>query len=200
MEKFKKRIRYVSGSSYNLKIMLTHEFSDLGFFDTYENAQSTSIGTTDIGVTTTISGTSTNKLYAIRTYSQSDLYNLMYQTSTNISVNGLDLIQSSLGGAVKTYIYYVDNISYKTITSTGSTATTFSYVSIQGNPILFDNKPILKLETKLNQVENPTIDPDVFIVRQSLPVLEDNYRLSDIQNVDQLTKYGSGYFNIINNT
>ena len=200
MHKIKKNFKYTSGSTYNIKILLTSECVDIGVFDTYENSSSTMVGTTDgIGTVTTITGQTLNRLSRLRTFSQSTSLTQRYITSTSVGVNGLDISQTIITPSLETYVYYIDNITYTTTITSASTQTIFSYNSTYGDPVLFENKPILKDERKMHQVEKSRIEPDVFIVRQNLPVLIDNYRLSDIRNIDELYKYGSGYFNIIDN-
>lgn len=198
MGKLKKTFSYVSGSSYNFKILLTQDTFDLGVFDTYQDTASTVQGTTPVLNTVTITGLTTNKLSRIRTYSQNSALDKQYLTSTNPNNNGLDLSKTIVGSA-STYVYYIDKITYTTTVNPTTTKTVFSYNSLQQDPILFDNKPIIKDDKKLHQIEKSRIEHDVFIVRQDLPVLIDNYRLADIKNVDQLYRYGAGYFNIIDN-
>ena len=65
----------------------------------------------------------------------------------------------------------------------------------------FTNLPYIKDEAKQNMVDKPIVGSDVFIIREDLPVFEDNYRLSGISNLTDLTFYGGGnYFNIVKNT
>jgi hypothetical protein len=200
MDKIKKLIPYTSGASYYIKIQLTQEYVDLGIFDTYEDVQSTSIGTTqNLGNVVTISGITINRLSRLRTFSQSSDLNLKYLTSNSLSTNGLNVNQTLISGSSEKYVYYIDNITYTTIITPTLNQTVFSYSSTYGNSILFDNKPILKNEEKMRHIEKMRIEPDVFIVRQNLPVLMDSYRLSDISKMDEFYQYGSGYFNIIDN-
>lgn len=200
MHKIKKNFRYVSGSTYNIKMLLTSESVDFGIFDTYENVSSVSVGITEgLGTVTTITGLTINKLSRLRTFSQNMALSQRYVTSTSASINGLNIAQTVITPSLEMYVYYIDNITYTTTITSGSTQTIFSYNSVFGDPLLFENKPILKDELKMHQIEKSRIEPDVFIVRQNLPVFVDNYRLSDIKNIDELYKYGSGYFNIIDN-
>lgn len=199
MSKVKKSFPFVSGSSYNIKLLLIQESFDLGIFDTYEDSKSTAIGMTPVNKTVTITGTSINKLSRIRTYSQSTDLSKKYIVSTNSAVNGLDLTKTVVASEIETYVYYIDKITYTTVITSTTNRTTYSYNSIQSDPILFDNKPIIKDEKKMHQIEKSMIEPDVFIVRQDLPVLTDIYRLADLKNVDHLYRYGAGHFNIIDN-
>jgi hypothetical protein len=200
MSKIKKSLPYVSGATYNIKILLTQECVDLGIFDVYDDPASTSVGTTDhVGQETIISGYTLNKLSRIRTFSQSSDLNLKYITSTTPTTNGLNLNQTSVTGSIDKYVYYIDGITYTTTITPSSEVTTFSYVSVFGDSALFENKPILKDEEKLRQIEKARIEPDVFIVRQNIPVLMDMYRISDVKNMEEIYQYGSGYFNIIDN-
>jgi hypothetical protein len=201
MQKIKKNLKYVSGSTYKISFLLTADCLDLGFFDTYENSSSSVQGTTaNLGMVTTITGLTVNKLSTLRTFSQSPLLSKQYITSTSVSSNGLDLSKTVVGVSEQKYVYYIDGITYTTTITSSSSQTVFSFDSVYGNSALFENKRVLKDEKKMHQVEKSRIEPDVFIVRQNLPVLTDNYRIADVKNIDELYKYGSGYFNIINNT
>jgi hypothetical protein len=78
--------------------------------------------------------------------------------------------------------------------------TTFRFTGVGYNSPNYDNYAIYKDETLLDIKEQPTIDPDVFIERQSLSVFENNYRLKELNKLfDVLSYAGGSYFNIIDN-
>jgi hypothetical protein len=118
--------------------------------------------------------------------------------------DGLDLAASVISGvSATTLVYYIGGIKYVDRQLTGSTAvtTTFILENLQFSYVNFDYKPIIKLESKQNMIENPRINSDVFIERQQLSVFEDNYRLRGINSLSDLINYAGGnYFTIYNNS
>ena len=85
---------------------------------------------------------------------------------------------------------------------TGTTAkTTFDFISTGVLSPSFINAPIYKDPKKENIISNPKIGDDVFIVRQALSAFDNNYRLEQIKNLNELVTYAGGnFFNIVNNT
>jgi len=82
-----------------------------------------------------------------------------------------------------------------------SKITTFNVTSEGYVSSAFIKLPFIKDEAKQNIIDKPEIDNNVFIIRQSLPVFQNVYRLQDISNLSELEKYAGGAkFNIVNNT
>lgn len=71
--------------------------------------------------------------------------------------------------------------------------TIFKYKPSKGN---FENKPLIKMENKLEQVFLPQIDANIFIERTSTNIYEKHMRLMDINNIVELETYKNGFFNI----
>ena len=58
------------------------------------------------------------------------------------------------------------------------------------------NNMITRNEHFIGFVDEPTIYSDIFIERGKLGVMEKNFRLSEADNIGELTIYGNGFFNI----
>ena len=195
MERIKKKVKFVSGSTYNIKLLLTQTVYDLGKFDIYEDENSTAVGTDGLfsGVVT-ITGSGSNRLEELRTYSVSPDLSLRYITSTTPTTDGLNVSLSD--ESQNLFIYYLGSITY---TSSGS-VTTFSYESNGCTPHV-ENKPIISNESTVGLVEEPIVDPEVFIGRQEISVFESSYRLADVKNLRELETYAGGnFFTIIENS
>ncbi len=209
MELIKKKFKLVTSgttgtpayTAYTTNILLTSTAKDWGFFDAYTGLSGASISTSTYEVT----GGSSSRLFELKKYSLSNSYSVKYKLSNDPSVDGIDLAQSvtaSTSGI--TIVYYLSGITYYDIipSDTGITPyTTFKFTGGGYNSPNYDNYAIYKDESKHDINEQPTIDPDVFIERQSLSVYENNYRLKDINKLfDVLSYAGGSYFNIIDNT
>ncbi len=195
----KKTFQYNStGTSYNMKILLTCSTVDYGFFDTYEDFDEGELFDSVYIVT----GITSSRLEELRKYSTSTDYAIKYVTSTDSGVNGVDLSLSIVNQIPKVIVYYIDNITYTNIEmSDDNISTSFYFVSTGFSTHNFENKPIIKLESKENVVENPVIESDVFIVRQEIPVFEKCIRLRAINDLSQIISYAGGnYFKIYENT
>lgn len=208
MELIKKRFKLVTSgttgtpaySAYTMNILLTSNVKDFGFFDVYTGITGSTIDNTTYLVT----GGSTSRLFELKKYTLNNSYSVKYKQSTVPSIDGLDVTQSTIGSLTgTTLVYYLGGITYYDIipSDTGITPyTIFRFTGVGYNSANFDNYAIYKDETLLEINEQPTIDPDVFIERQSLSVFENNYRLKEINKLfDVLSYAGGSYFNIIDN-
>jgi len=185
-----------SFSAYTMNILLTSSAKDWGFFDVYTGITGQTISTSTYQVT----GESSSRLHELKKYTLNNSYSVKYKTSTTQSTDGLDLTLSSTGTSTVILVYYLGGIKYTDSITSGVTTTTFSFTGVGYNSPNFDNYAIYKDELKQNINEQPRIDPDVFIERQSLSVFENNYRLKDINKLYDILSYAGGsYFNIINN-
>jgi hypothetical protein len=146
-----------------------------------------------------ITGTSSSRLSELEKYTITSDLSLKYRLSTDTAIDGLDLTASVTGISASTLVYYLGGITYNDNQVSGqTTGTTFSF-SAGTQPFLDDR--IVKDESLQNLVEKPRANIDVFIERQEISILENNYRLRDIRNLSDLTFYaGGGFFNIIKNT
>lgn len=58
------------------------------------------------------------------------------------------------------------------------------------------NSMLTRNEHFIGFVDEPTIYSDIFIERGKLGVMEQNFRLTEVDNIGELTTYGNGFFNI----
>ena len=208
---------------YNTKIMLTARDIDFGFFVVYEenmfvsgNITCEQLSATTSGNTTCqsgytfptgitistatypITGTSSSRLSELRKFTATGTLSELYFTSTDPNV--ADGVNEILTATATTWTYYLGGITY--VDDVINNITSFSFISVGYNDTNnFVNLPIIKDEAKQNIIDKPEIDNNVFIIRQSLPVFQNVYRLQDIRNISELEKYaGGGKFNILNNT
>lgn len=208
MELIKKKFLLKTGSTYNLNILLTADIKDMGYFDTsddYDRSSYSGYSSTPeyslFNTSYTVTGTSESRLSELEKYVVSIDPHIKYYSGGSPSTDGLISYSNTPTG--KTYVYYVGGIQYVDILATGSTATTtsFSFTNTGFSAYNFDNKFIVKYETKQNMVENPQVSSDVFIARQQQTVFENNFRLRGIGSLSDILSYAGGnYFTIYNNT
>ena len=190
---------------YNMKVLLSANAQDFGFFDVYEDPLATgATGASISNQTYTITGFSSSRLVELRKYSTSSDLNKRFFTSTDPAIDGLDLSKSITGGTGTTldiFVYYISGITYTDTVETTGTTTIFNFISSGCNTPNIINLPIIKDEAKENIIDKPEIINNVFIERQQVSVFENNFRLRNIQNIQELEFYAGGaHFNIVNNT
>lgn len=201
METIKYKFKYKSGSTYNIKISLIESFKDFGYFDVLDDPLSSVAIPPFYTGNHVVTGASKNMLQSLRTYSLSTDLSKRYTTSTIPTTNGLNVSLSNSGSTSQEYVYYIDGITYTTLISGITESTIFNYTTVGDNNIVnFLYLPIIKDERKLNQIVSPVVNSEIFIERQIKSVFENNFRISDIGNITQLSNYGGGYFNIIKNS
>ena len=145
-----------------------------------------------------VTGTTKNsRLSELRKFSVSGTLSELYYTSTTPSTDGVNPLLTT---TATTWTYYIGEITY--VDNVVNQITSFEFDSLAyDDPNNFVDLPFIKDETKQNIIDKPEIDNNVFIIRQSLPVFQNVYRLQDIRNISELEKYAGGAkFNIVNNT
>lgn len=189
-----------TGVTYNFNILLKANATDWGFFDAIYDPKATGVtGATISAGTYLVTGSSSSRLSELRKFSTSGTVAQRYFTSTGITSNGVDTGQTVTGLTASTYVYYVSGITYTDNIVSGVTTTTFSFESSGLSSSAFVNLPIIQKEE--NILEKPTVNSDVFIIRDENTAFEKNYRLRNISNLTELQYYAGGaYFNIIENT
>ena len=58
------------------------------------------------------------------------------------------------------------------------------------------NKVITRNEHFLGFIDDPQVYSDIFVERGKQGVMENNLRLGEIDNMDELEIYGNGYFKV----
>lgn len=187
MEKIIKKIKF-NNTDINLVINLNNRFYDVGFYSESGYENDIDIENNNIG---TVTGTTISRLNELKKYTESSLITDKYVLSSNGS-NGLILSETT----EDLIVYIVDGINYTDNIIDGSTSFSFIIPEIYED---LENNFIIKEDKFLNYNDYKEIN-DIDVVRQTLNIFESHIRLSDIRNVEELTLYGGGYFNIINNS
>jgi hypothetical protein len=157
-----------------------------------------------------ISGYTSQKLDLVKTYSNTNPYQIGINGVTNVTYNPTNLT------AVTSVSYSIGNIDYVTELSANngltsqnskgrisSTSITRFYTNSSGYDfepyINFPNKQNtfnIKEESKMGLVFPPKVNNELFIERQDLAVFERFSRISEITNLENLVTYKNGYYNI----
>lgn len=152
-----------------------------------------------------ITAETTSRLENLRKYTVTSVFDEMYFTGGTTTNDGVDLNNSDSSTYITYYIggiMFVDVISGTSIYSGYTSGTTLSIYTPQGyttDNFIFES--YYKDPLKEGIAGNTKISDDVFISRQEIPVLENNYRLEFITGVNDFQTYAGGlYFNIKNNT
>lgn len=187
-----------TGVTYNIKILLKNEQKDLGYFDVDADPLITGFtGTNFNHVTTIITGESTSRLSELKKFKTGDgISTEFYFGGGGITTDGVDFAATIPNVSV---VYYIGGIKY--IDDLIDGITYFEFTSLGYDSPNFIDLPYYKIPSKENIVSMPKIDDDVFIDRGEISILENNYRLEQIDNLGELTTYAGGsLFNIVNNT
>jgi hypothetical protein len=151
----------------------------------------------------TVTGQSSSRLVELRKYVVSGpLTDLYFLSGAPEDGDGLNPNESVTGATASTLTYYIGGITYVDQIVEDTTTTFFSFESSGcSDPNNFVDLPILKDESKQNIVAKPEVGSDVFIIRESLSVFENHYRLRSVGSLAELEFYAGGRnFNIVNNT
>jgi hypothetical protein len=142
-----------------------------------------------------ISGFTSHKLDLVKTYSSTNPYQVGVNGVTNvtykdqIALTGITFVSYSIGD-----INYTTRLSdLNTTFFTNSSGYDFEpYITFPNKQNTFD----IKEEAKMGLVSPPKINNELFIERQDLAVFERYSRFSEIKNLNDLTYYRNGYYNI----
>lgn len=74
--------------------------------------------------------------------------------------------------------------------------TEFKYVGEGWNETNTSLSALIQQEYLFGIISNPEVESDVFIDRGAISVMELHLRLSEINNIAELTRYGNGFYNI----
>jgi len=170
-----------------------------------------------------ITGFTDSKLEDVRSYNNSDPYRIGFDVKTEtylnyrgISILGVDRIKSM--GEPKIYVFdtpfnndlgtdkQVSGIQYLDIDNTRIVdingfdkvipMTEFKYIGEGINNTNTSLSALVQQEYLFGIISNPEVENDVFIDRGNISVMELHLRLSEINNISELTRYGNGFYNI----
>lgn len=165
-----------------------------------------------------VSGVTESQLERVKSYNQSNPYTLnlnLADLPSRAFTGVIDITENSvvyvIGGEVDSGGKYVEN--------TGIIYETFDFNRIIENPLTGVQKEIplttfkyftkgfrpyntslfanIKEEKYLGIVFKPIVDNDVFIDRGTVNVMERHLKTSEIDSVEQLQRYGQGFFNVV---
>ncbi len=178
---------------YNTKILLLSNNKDFGFFNAMGNDENINLSESQ-----TISGNSKSRLYELKKYKNTNTnFFDNYKLSESSKSDGVSQNKSNLDTNPKLIVYYLDNIEYHDIISNNNTLTQFYFINNGLNSDNYYNKKIYKNPDLLNIINQPKISNDVFIIRQEMPIFQNNFILKDIKNLYELETFiGGNYFNI----
>lgn len=170
-----------------------------------------------------IVGDTDSKLEDVKTYSATNPYREGFDVSKEtyinyrgISIIGVDRIKSMADPIIYVFdtpadnnlgtdsqisgIQYLDYSTIRTITDNGVDRqiplTEFKYVGEGWNETNTSLSALTEQEYLFGIISSPEVESDVFIDRGAISVMELHLRLSEINNIGELTRYGNGYYNI----
>lgn len=187
MEKIVKKIKF-TGKEQNFLINLNNKFYDIGFYT--DSLYDTELPI-PINKNIHVNSTGISRLNELKKYTESSDISQKYTISINGS-NGVILSETDEDKIT----YIIDNIKYIDDLNDGSTEISYNIPNKYED---LEDTFLIKEDKFLNFV-NKKEKSDLDINRQSLNIFESHIRLTDIRNVEELTLYGGGYYNIFRNS
>ena len=163
-----------------------------------------------------ISGYTDSKREGIRSYNPINPYIIGFDIEredyinfSGETINGVSRV-TNLSGDMITYVYDANNdvnigtpqqntgILYREdMSNLNDDATYMKYNSEGWNETNSQLSAIIKEEYLIGITSPPEIKNDVFIDRGIVTVMESHLRMSEIESLDHLIRYGNGFFNIV---
>lgn len=214
----------LTATSFFLKVMLTQSMDDMGIFTDIEYIPSIS-GLTEVDFydygNMLVTGFTDSKLQELRSYDANDPFQVNFdinsETYVNYSgqtINGVDRV--TLLGSATTYVFGTDSgdtqigtvgqksgILYqdfsgrtRSVGSDNINETIVSYIGEGWNQTNTSLSGLTKEEYLFGIISPPEIESDVFIDRSSISVIEKHLKLSEIRTLDELVRYGNGFYTL----
>lgn len=167
---------------------------------------------------------SDSKLEVVRSYDNDNQYIINFdvkrESYTNydgVPINGVDRVVSINGDTIvytvdaqrnaligteaqDTGIQYIDNpeegVAIPVELDSDITATRVQYLAEGWNERNTSRDPQIQEEYLLGIISKPEVESDVFIDRTTFSVLDKHLRLSEVESLEHLTRYGNGFYNI----
>lgn len=163
-----------------------------------------------------ITGFTDSKIEGLRSYNPSNPYVVNfdierenYNNFSGTPINGVSRI-TNVSGDVITYTYDAKNdlnigtlgqttgILYEEdITSATDDVTLMRYQAEGWNMTNTQLSAIVKEEYLMGITTYPEIENDVFIDRGVVTVMESHLRMSEVESLDHLLRYGNGFYNVV---
>lgn len=165
-----------------------------------------------------------SKLEVVRSYNKNTPYiedfdtkRTSYTNYSGTSINGVDRVVD-INGIEVTYV--IDTVRDTNIGTTGQTTgilyvdnpeegvqipdeldneitiTNAQYFGEGWNDTNTSTSPQIQEEYLLGIISQPEVETDVFIDRTTFSVMDRHLRLSEVESLEHLTKYGNGFYNI----
>lgn len=161
---------------------------------------------------TTITAETESRAEDVRSYSTNQPFVLNFDTSnetyinyTGGTVNGVDRVTAF--GTAFTYVFGVDvtdpnigtpqqrnGLLYKDLES--SETTILSFIGEGWNETNTSLSALTKEEYLFGVTSKPEVENDIFIDRGITTIFEKHLKMSEITNLDELVRYGRGFFNV----
>ena len=158
-----------------------------------------------------VTGSTQSNLEDVRAYSSNTPYRVdfdvnseVYMDYTGNTINGVNRVTSLLNPI--TYVFDADknDINIGTLSQKDGLlyqdfdngTTTVSYIGQGLNKTNLSLSALTKEEYLFGIISTPEVENDVFIDRGITTIFEKHLKLSEITNLGELTRYGSGYFNL----
>ncbi len=186
MDKLYRKLKFTTGSTYNINVVLEEKFTLIGTY----NDDETSIISPEYNDSDTsiVSGYTENRLSDVETYDTVFPY--------KVGMNGVTFVGYKPDSTIDYVEYNIDGIDYKTIFDDFYT-TTYSYIARGIDSLTGINFSLIKNDKILGINQKPEVLSFVNIERQEISVFDPFYRLKNIKNIGDLLTYGGGkFFNI----
>jgi hypothetical protein len=177
-----------------MNIMLDSTYKDIGFYDPIECTSTGCTGTSSGStVLYSVTGLTESRLEELRTYSLSSGITKQYIIYSGSNTSGV-VISGTTTGQTE---YVIEDVTYLDID--GLTLFVFETSGLTQQDIV--DQHIIKIDQKMGLYSKNRIESDVFIERQEVVPFDKFYKLSDVNNLFELTTYAGGnFFNIVDNT
>lgn len=119
---------------------------------------------------------------------------------TDLQTTGFKYVTYPLTGATIGTVYNIGTLaSIMNPDNPSEINTIVSYMGVGWNSENTSLSAIVKEEIYLGIVSPPNVESDIYINRGSTSAIEYHLRLSEIQGIDHLVKYGNGFYNVVKN-
>jgi len=185
MNLIKKRIKYVSGATYGIKINLDVEIDDIGIYHEDVNKSAEIYSSVN---PFNVTGYCESRIEELKKY------NGEYLTFNGI--NGVDYSDDTIQGSIA---YYINNIKFYNIT--GTSETIFVHQSSGITEQYINDFVVFKKDEYMGISQPLNIDSRINVNRQNENIFEPIYRLCGLSKISKIENFGGGaVFNIIKNS
>lgn len=213
----------ITASTFYLNVMLTQNIDNMGMFTDIPVSNASKVSADYFNQGGIITGFTESVVEDFRTYKQDTPYIVGFNTNSEVYKNYRGDIVTGVDRVTQINddkIIYVTGVNEKDprIGTTGQTSgllytdwpnevrstsdnetiplTTFSYMSEGWNETNTSYSAITKEEYLFGIISPPEVKSDLFIDRGETSVIDKHLRLGEVRTLDELVKYGNGFYNI----